>query len=143
MNISDWLSGEMALLLYVLAALLLLRFIINLVRLLRTKRYLTRYKKWHASRDEKFLEFKAQVVKLVKDAGVDDQRINVSEHVGYGNLRVSQASVLDNFPHLSQDMSSAAQRLMREAIGTYRSRMWETLILCTGLKRSSTYPGKC
>jgi hypothetical protein len=126
MNISDWLSNEMALLLYVLAALLLLKFIVNLVRLLRTKWYLRRYKRWHSSRDEKFLESKSQVVQLLRDAGVHDGRISVSQPVGYGHLQVTQASVLNNFPSLDSDMSTAAQRLMREAIGTYRARMWET-----------------
>lgn len=122
----DWFPNELTTLLIVAACLLLLKFVLNLVRYLRTKRYLAKYKKWHASRDEKFLESKAQVVKLVRDAGVDDQHISVSQHVGYGNLQVTQASVLDNFPHLSQDMSTAAQRLLREAIGTYRARMLET-----------------
>ena len=103
----------------------LLKLILNLVRYLQLRRYLSKYKKWHASRDEKFLESKAQVVKLVRDAGVDDQHLNVSEHVGGGNLRVFKASVLDNFPHFESDMSSAAQRLMREAIGAYRARMIE------------------
>lgn len=123
----DWFSNDVATLVVVVACLPLLKFVLNLVRYLRIKRYLSKYKKWHASRDERFLESKAQVVKLVKDAGVADQRISVSELVGYGSYQVRDASVLDNFPHLRQDMSTAAQRLMREAIGAYRARMLEAL----------------
>ncbi len=121
-----WFSSDVRIMAVVIVSLLLLKFVLNLARFVRMKRYLEKYKKWHSTRDEKFLESKSQVVRLVRDAGVSDQRISVSEHVGYGNLRVTEASVMDNFPHLSQDMSSAAQRLMREAIGTYRARMRET-----------------
>lgn len=122
----DWLSNEVTTLLIVAVCLLLLKFVLNLVRFFRIKRYLTRYKRWHASRDEKFLESKSQVVKLLQDAGIRDHRITVSQPVGYGNLQVIQVSIMDNFPDLSQDMSTPAQRLMREAIGTYRARMLQT-----------------
>jgi len=123
MNLS---TNEMVPLLYVFAGLFLLKFVINLVRFLRTQRYLKKYKKWHSSRDEQFLESKAQVVRLLRDAGVPDARISVSQHVGYGHLEVTHVSVLENFPSLDSEMSSAVQRLMREAIGTYRARMLQT-----------------
>ena len=77
-------------------------------------------------KEEKFLESRSQVVELVNDAGVSDQNVTMSQPVGYGNLQVRNASVLDNFPHLSVEMSSAAQRLMREATGVYRGRRWQT-----------------
>lgn len=83
----DWFSNEVLTVIILIAGLLLLKFVLNLTRFLRTKRYLTKYKKWHSSRDEKFLESKAQVKRLLRDAGVDDARISVSQHVGYGHLQ--------------------------------------------------------
>src|SRR5919107_5355397 len=98
----DWLSA-----IILFACLLSLKFILNLSRFLRMKRYLSKYKRWHSARDEKFLEPKAQVIRLLRDAGVDDAHISVSQLVGYGHLQVFRASVLDNFPQLDREMSSA------------------------------------
>jgi hypothetical protein len=122
----DWFATDVKTLIVVAACLLLLKFFLNLSRFIRMNRYLRKYKKWHSSRDEKFLESKGQVIRLLKEAGVNDARISVSQPVGPYQLQVIQASVLDNFPQLDRDMSSAAQRLMREAIGIYRARMLET-----------------
>ena len=121
-----WLSGEVRTLLIVAACLLLLKFVLNLTRYLRIKRYLTKYKKWLYSRDMKFLETKAQVVRLLKEADVKDGRVSVSQEVGYGHLQVAQVSILDNFPNLDQGISDGTQRMFYEAIGTYRARMLDT-----------------
>ena len=64
--------------LLIVAGLLLLRFIINLSRFLRTKRYLARYHKWLENPDDKLLESRAQVRKLLKDANVSDGYIGVT-----------------------------------------------------------------
>ena len=73
----DRFSNDVATLIVVIACLLALKFVLNVVRFLRMKRYLRRYKQWHATGDEKFLESKAQVVQLLKDARVRTELVQL------------------------------------------------------------------
>src|SRR5215217_9479367 len=113
--------------LYLLAGLLVFKFINNLSKYLRTRHYLSRYANWLSNPDNKLLESKAQVVKLLKDAGVSDSSFPTAQPVGYGRLATFEASTLTNFPSKTADFAYATNRMFREAIGTYRSRMLETI----------------
>ena len=119
-------TDDMVRLLYVLVCLLLLKFVINLVKYFRTRWYLSRYIKWLSSTDAKLLESKAQVVHLLKDAGVEDSYVGVAQPVGWGYLQTSNASVFANFPNERKDFAQVMHSMFREAIGTYRARMIET-----------------
>lgn len=116
-------------LLYVLAGLLLLKFVLNLSRYAQTKWHLSRYMKWlsesDSTLDSKLLESKAQVVRLLKEAEVADSRLSVTQPIGYGHISAHQASVLNSFPSDRADFANVMHRNFRQAIGTYRSRMIE------------------
>ncbi len=113
-------------LLVVAACLLLLKFVLNLSKYLRTRWFHWRYKKWLSSHNMKLRESKAQVVKLFRDAGVKDSYVSVANPIGYGQLSVKEASVFDNFPNARKDFAHPILGMFREAIGTYRARMLET-----------------
>jgi len=112
--------------LLIVAGLLLLRFIINLSRFLRAKRYLARYHKWLENPDDKLLESRAQVRKLLKDVNVSDGYIGVTQHTGLNRIQTANVSVIDAFPNTRRDFVQGTNYLFREAIGTYRQRMIDT-----------------
>jgi hypothetical protein len=113
-------------LLYFFICVLLLKLVINLSKYIRAKRYLSKYWKWLAKGDTKLLEHKTQVIKILKDAGVEDALIGSVELVGYGYVRTGNASTFENFPNARQDVAHATVRMFHQAIGVYRSRMFET-----------------
>lgn len=122
----DWLSNDVATLIIVAACLLLLKFVLNLSKYLRTRWYQWRYRKWLSSQGMKLRESRAQVVKLFKEAGVKDSYVSVANEIGYGKLSIKEASVFDNFPNSREDFAYAILAMFREAVGTYRARMLET-----------------
>ena len=114
------------LLIYLILSLLLLKLVVNISKYIQTKRYLSKYLKWVAKGGTKLLEDKSQVVSLFQAAGIKDQEIGASELVGYGKIRVGSASIFDNFPNAREDYAQAIVRMFHQAIGVYRSRIFET-----------------
>lgn len=111
---------------YILIALLALKFVINLSKFIRVKRYHKKYVEWLATKDEKLFESRAQVKRLLKEAGVQDSYVGVAEPIGYMQIRTANISVMDNFPNRRVDLVSITKGMFLEATGTYRSRMLET-----------------
>jgi len=77
-------------------------------------------------RTPKMLEKRAQVVALLKDAGVVDSYIGFAEPVGFMHVQTGNVSVLDNFPSAREDMATIINTMFLQAIGTFRSRIWQT-----------------
>ncbi len=71
-------------------------------------------------------EARAQVVALLKDAGVNDRQVGAVQPVGYGHAQVGAASVMENFPNGREDIATHTNAMFMEATGTYRSRLWQT-----------------
>ncbi|HSE21376.1 MAG TPA: hypothetical protein VLB68_06940 [Pyrinomonadaceae bacterium] len=114
-------------LLYILIAILAIRLILNLSKYIRAKRYHDEYLSWlTVKRTSKLLEKRAQVVGLLKDAGVDDSYVGIAEPVGFMHVQTGNASVFDNFPSAREDMAGIMNTLLLQAIGTFRSRIWQT-----------------
>jgi hypothetical protein len=113
--------------LYVLIAILAIRFILNLSKYIRTKKYHNLYLVWLVSTNPtpKLHEARAQVVALLKDAGVSDRQVGAVQPVGYGHAQVG-ASVMENFPNGREDIATHTNAMFMEATGTYRSRLWQT-----------------
>ncbi len=118
--------GVIESLLYVFAVLLLLKFVINFSKYVRTKQHLSRYKKWLSDPNWSLVESRAQVIRLLKDAGVEDVEIGVTQPIGFNQVQVANVSVMRNFPNKGRDFAAHTHRLFSQAIGTYRSRMFET-----------------
>jgi hypothetical protein len=114
-------------LLYILIAILAIRLILNLSKYIRAKRYYDEYLKWlGVHRTSKLLEKRAQVVALLKDAGVDDSYVGFAQPVGFMQIQTGNASVFDNFPSAREDIATIANTMLLQAIGTFRSRIWQT-----------------
>jgi len=112
---------------YILIGILLVRFILNLSKYLRTNKYHHLYVEWLAlERSSKAVEMRAQVVALLKDAGVRDSYVGTVQPMGYGYTATGNASVMDNFPNARQDIATLTNAMFLQALGTYRSRMIDT-----------------
>lgn len=113
--------------LYLLIGILLLKFILNLSRYLRTNKYHRLYLEWlKVKRSTKAVEMRAQVVALLKDAGVSDSLVGTVQPMGYGYIGTGNVSVMENFPNAREDIATLTNAMFLQALGTYRSRMLDT-----------------
>jgi len=114
-------------LLYILIVILAVRFILNLSKYIRTKRYHDQYLNWlTVNRTPKLIESRAQVIALLKDAGVKDSYVGTVQPMGYGYVGTGNTLVMDNFPNARQDVANLTNAMFLQALGTYRSRMIDT-----------------
>jgi len=115
-------------LLYLFLVAVVLKLLINLAKYIQCKRYRNKYSRWlaHPKRELSFPEYRSQVIKLFRDAGISDSYLPSAEFVGYGQVATGSASVFKNFPHNRADMVQATARMFDEAVGVYRSRVLET-----------------
>lgn len=72
------------------------------------------------------VEYRAEVVTLLKHAGIKDSHVANVQLAGYGMVSTSHVSVFDNFPNGRQDMGTITIRMFLIARGVYRERMWST-----------------
>lgn len=113
--------------LYILFGILALKFILNLSKYIRTKKYHDLYVEWLVvERSTKAVEMKAQVVGLLRDAGVSDSYVGTAQPMGYGYIATGNTSVMDNFPNARDDIATLTNAMFLQALGTYRSRMIDT-----------------
>lgn len=75
----------------------------------------------------KLTEGRSEVIQLFKEAGVEDALRPHVEPVGYGQIQTAQVSVMDNFPNSRKDFVQITVSKFHQAIGTFKSRMWEAL----------------
>ena len=112
---------------YILIAILAVKFILNLSKYMRTKRYHDQYVNWlTVNRTPKLIESRAQVIALLKDAGVKDSYVGTVQPMGYGYVGTGNTLVMDNFPNARQDVANLTNAMFLQAVGTYRSRMIDT-----------------
>jgi len=113
--------------LLIIAVILAVRFILNLSKYLRTKKYHDAYISWLSiERESKIVAARAQVVALLKDASVKDSYVGTVQPAGYGYMATANASVMDNFPNAREDFAALTNAMFLQALGTYRSRMLQT-----------------
>lgn len=77
-------------------------------------------------KDTNLSTYKRSIVNLFKRAGVKDSYIPTVNAVGYGQIASFNASIFANFPNLFKDHVSITLNMFDEAIGVYRSRIFET-----------------
>jgi hypothetical protein len=65
------------------------------------------------------LSCKTQILSYIKNAGVKDRHIPVTQAVGYGHIASSTVSVLDNILNNRKDVASMAMECLLEAKGNY------------------------
>ena len=112
---------------YIVGGILFIKIILNLSKFIQCKYYLKKYKKWLGNQSWVFLEKKIKVSSLIKGAGLSDCYVPYAEPIGYGYIATHEMSVLNNFPHNRRDIAQLTVELFHNAIGVYKSRMYETV----------------
>jgi hypothetical protein len=97
-------------LLYIFLGIVLLRFIVNLSKLVRSRIFLNQYLNWLNEQNFKMFEHKSQVIKLLKGAGVQDSVRPVIQPAGDGGVAKGEVSVFDNFPDGREDFVAIMRR---------------------------------
>ncbi|MCI7040588.1 MAG: hypothetical protein MR992_00375 [Lachnospiraceae bacterium] len=98
----------------------------NVIKLLRAKYYESEFKKYLSDKPNHIEQYKLQTIKLFKDAGITDTCTPISQPIGYNQLANMQASVFVNFPSKMAVIAVPALDMFQNAIGIYRSRMFES-----------------
>lgn len=112
---------------YILVSILSLRVIYNIYYLFLTKIYYKKYKDYlKGSKDWFLTEHKQKIIKLFKNAGIGDTTRPDTEPAGYGLVRTSNFSVLQNITVLREDIIVIINSDFRESIGIYKQRIFDT-----------------
>jgi len=107
--------------------ILAIRFLINLSRYLQCWNYLEEYKQYIEGGGWKIVENSLQIIKLFQDAGVEDTTVSHIEEIGYGHLQSFRPSVFRNISNKREDIVRHVLAMFHQAMGSYRSRMYETI----------------
>ena len=118
----------MANVLLVLVAMMLLRALLNGYRFVQCRRYLREYRQYlaDATVERGWLEVTHQVLKLFKDAGLEDTSRPYLEPVGYLHVVQAELPVFKNLHNTRQDIVDTVVVMFHQATGVYRSRVLET-----------------
>lgn len=114
----------------IILAILSVKLIINLTKYIRCRRYLTLYFDWLRDKKDvgwKVTERKSQVIRLFKDAAIEDVSVPHTQPIGYGHIQAGNVSVQMNFPNNRQDIADYTISMFHQAIGTFKARMLETV----------------
>lgn len=91
------------------------------------KYFFKRYESWlFNNRDIELLSYKTSIIKLFEKAGIEDCYLPHVAPMGYGKLASYNASVMNSFPNALEDFAMATCKLFQDAIGVYRTRIFET-----------------
>jgi hypothetical protein len=103
------------------------RFLINLVRYLRTKYFLKQYHAWFKEKEWDLVQYRKEVTELFDKAGVEDSTIPVVEPAGYGQIMRASTRLFLNFPSDDVKCANLFITAFHNAIGVYRRRMWQSV----------------
>lgn len=102
------------------------KIVINTLRYLQCQRYLRMYFGYLANPEWGIVQHKSHVIKLIQGADIRESYRGVVEPMGWGQLSMVNAPVLENFPNRREDFVGITLSMFHQAIGTYRSRIFET-----------------
>jgi hypothetical protein len=92
----------------------------------RIKYLLSKYKKYIKNPNWEFSEYKLEILKSFRDAGVEDTGITAKEHVGYGTIKVQTVSSFLNITNVSPEVIDANMQNFYSVIGYYKLKIIET-----------------
>ncbi len=114
-------------LLYVFLVLAALKLTINLYRYFQAKRYIKLYTNHIHSPSSDLFEQKNQIVRLLREAGIDNGFLLNGAWAGYGQLATGNISMFKNLTPLRGDVTISVSGMLCIAKGTFRARAVETL----------------
>ena len=103
------------------------RFLDNLIKLRSLKKLFADYKKYIRDRNISFNEKKPQIIKLFRQAKIEDFAINRLEPKGYGQLLSVQAKGFSNLNVIDEEVITIITQKFHEAIGVFKSRIYEVI----------------
>lgn len=119
-------------LIFVIAVVIVYRFVFSLSGLIRTIHYQKIYESYLKGACNDFAVHTAPVKKLFQQAKVSDIVLPYTDFVGGGHFRVTNVSVFENMANTREDTVSAMQNCFSKAKGTFRMNILECLSRSTG-----------
>lgn len=113
--------------LLIFLSVILIKFSINLTYYVQCKKYYHIYKQYLKKASWTFTERKHKVIKLLKNAGIEDTEFVVLEHIGYGMGSKAQVSYFKNIDNRRDDVIGTTHQMFHQAIGVYRTRMIDAI----------------
>ncbi len=110
-------------------SIIVYKLVINFSRYLQVKQEFERYKKYLKDSKWEFTQHTPKIIRLFKDANIKDNVVHTVEPVGYGQLVSGNISVFDNIANRREDVVESVYSKFHQAIGIYRSRMWDAINL--------------
>ena len=114
-------------LIFVIAVVIVYRFVFSLSGLIRTIHYQKIYESYLKGACNDFAVHTAPVKKLFQQAKVSDIVLPYTDFVGGGHFRVTNVSVFENMAKTREDTVSAIQNCFSKARGTFRMNILECL----------------
>lgn len=99
----------------------------NLIKLRSLKKLFAGYKKYIKDPNVSFNEKKPQIIKLFRQAKIEDFAINRLEPKGYGHLLNVQAKGFSNLNLIDGEVITIITQKFHEAIGVFKSRIYEVI----------------
>ena len=112
-------------LIYVFLGYCLIKLLINSSKYYKCKHYLNKYLEWLSNPYWELSEHKSNVIKLFKDADLEDSTIQFATPLGMGQVATGNAWVFDQFPSHREEVVGKTRNYFHQAIGVYRSRALE------------------
>lgn len=109
----------------IFAIIFFYKLLTNIINLVQVSHYKELFYDFISNQNNNLPQHKSQVIQLFKNAGIKDANFSVTKPAGYGYISHGKASVFDNFPSLVEDFVLSTGRMFEEAIGTYKSRIFE------------------
>lgn len=89
-------------------------------------RIYARYVTWlQGDKNSEILQERTKLINLINKAGINnDTYIPTAQPIGYSQVATCNANVLDNFPSRRKDFAVITYRIINDALGVYKHRMW-------------------
>jgi len=103
------------------------RLLNNLIKLRSIKKFYSDYQEYLKDPKYSFSEKTPLIVKLFKQADIDNSVITRLSPKGYGYLQNIETNIFSNLTLIDQEVETLITRKFHEAIGIYKSRVYETI----------------
>lgn len=116
-------------LIWIFVALVCYKFFDNLIKYLKCIRLMNRYIEYLMNGEgvSELLQAKKTVEKLILGANIENYCVPWTQPAGYGLVYTMKPSVLGQFPSRLESFARPMTMMLEEAIGVYKSQMWEAL----------------
>lgn len=111
---------------FLIVFLLVYKLVSNGFYYFRTTRFKKKYLNWLLF-DENIpiTTYKPLFKSIMRRANIENLKIPMAQAVGYGQIATGMVSITENFPNRYEDHATVTTRLLDEAIGVFKQRIFE------------------